>query len=250
MLRALAILVALSAAPLPAEAHLSAGEKRQTLILWTDANGTLTGYLRVPAPLLFGDTIAEARASRMPLASPFLRTEARGVYALRVPDTAQDRFRTRLSRALSWRQDGRVLVPDVTAWRILPDARVSPPATRAAAQAELVEGQGAALVEFGHAYVAFLFELRDAAPLRAMSVQAGLPPLEALPPEIRVTMRLKDLRGPAMIRTFEGQLTEPVFLPPVPAAETFRGAMLALLAAILLLLAVGVVARRPARSAA
>ena len=141
MLRLLSLLFALLAAPVAA--HFSEGTQIREIVIQQDEGGTSI-WVRAPMPLLFADTIEEARANRSELASAYLLLERTGAgirYRFLMDALAADAtaFETRLANSLEITRNGSAVELELTGYRVSarrPSTRFD---TAAAATAALAE---------------------------------------------------------------------------------------------------------------
>ena len=201
--------------PAAAAAHFSEGTKVRTLVV-AHAEDGLAAYLRVPAPLLFADAIAEAAERGAPLADPFLRTETFGPVtrhrlSLEAVEANPGAFAARLADALEWRQNGLPVEARVTGWRILGRDPRAGFGTAEEARAAMAQ-EGARLDPvFGDAVVEIALALDAPTPETGLTLRAPHPAL-SLPGGVVVDNHLRDERGPGASLVVEGQLGEPVTL--------------------------------------
>ena len=218
--RLLALLVGvLALAAGPAAAHFSEGTKVRTVVVAPAEEG-LVAYLRVPAPLLWGDAIAEATERRAPIADPALRAETLGPairYRIALDAIDPGALAERLATAHEWRQNGRPVEATVLDWRILgrdPQTGFGSAEDARAAMA----GDGARLDPvFGDAVIEVALALDAPTPGADLVLRAAHPAL-TLPGGVTIDNHLRDERGAGTSRVVEGQLQEPV---------TFDGSRLA-----------------------
>lgn len=199
----------LTACAAPLSAHISEGRKLQSFLIWEGPRDTEVLVL-LPAPVLFGDVIAVARASGAQLASPLLTADSAGSYMLRMLPETEPAFAARAARALEWAVRGEgAIEPELLASRLLPPGARLP---KTPAEAHLLFSEpGPSSIDFGDGMVAL--HLRLPAQGRDLAVRGGFPPLR-LPPATRIETRIIDLRGPgAQVRTHPDQLDRPLAMP-------------------------------------
>ena len=145
MLRLLTLLFALLAAPVAA--HFSEGAQIREIVIQQGEDGTWV-WVRTPMPLLFADTIEEARASRSELASEYLVLERTGAglrYRFLMGALAADAtaFEARLEHSLEIVRNGSAVELELTGYRVSarrPNTRFDSAAAATASLAEPLTG--------------------------------------------------------------------------------------------------------------
>jgi len=201
----------------PALGHITEGGLRHQIVVVEGLSGT-TLWVRVPLPVVFGDTIAEAARTGAPLAANVLMLEQTGTGTRYRVDmaavaTAEAGFTDRLQRALQISRDGQVLQPKVTAWRLTARQPDGPFDNPVAARAALRLPSTGLNPVFGEAIVTYALKLPSG--VDSLNLQTGLTPL-VLPPSIDFDTQVfrHAIGEPPVIIARVGQLDQPMSLPP------------------------------------
>ena len=211
--RLLLLLIVAPLATLPAQAHFSEGTKLRTILLAKDGD-RLTAFIRTPAPLIFADTIEQARAGDVPLASPFLKGEFVGSgYRYRIPAEAiaaqRDALAERIAGSLIWTQDGKRVDAAVAAVRLrtrLPQEAFD---TAENARAALERPSTGLDPDFGSAYFEIAMVLAAADRSGPLKLRSAFPAIQVAA-DVTIDNHIIDARGDAPVAyTIEGQLEEP-----------------------------------------
>lgn len=199
-----------------ARAHFTEDARIRTILVAAE-DGTLTAYVRVPAPLVFSDLILRSQVDQVPLVSPFLRLESTADgerYRLDGAAIADDRaaFEARLREALVFSQAGLDLTATLTAFGIherMPEQAIDSVQT---AQRALAAPQIVPAPLLGQAVIDYSVRLTSSDPAGVLSLRAGYPPL--LPgPGLTIDNHLIDARTiPPVSSAVPGQLEKPVVL--------------------------------------
>ncbi|WP_299472108.1 HupE/UreJ family protein [uncultured Roseibium sp.] len=201
---------------LPASAHFSEGTQVRTLLVAED-NGTLTLYVRAPAPLVFSDLVGRAQVDQVPLTSPFLRLEDTGNgvrYRLDMTAVARDRkaFEGRLQRTLIVSQAGLDLETELTGFTVRARRPAQTLDTAASARAAIQLDNTSLDPVFGEAIIDYALQITSTDPAGVLEVRSGYPPL--LPgPGVAIENHLVDARvDPPVSSTAPGQLETPAVI--------------------------------------
>jgi len=200
----------------PARAHFTENAQIRTILVAAE-DGTLTAYVRVPAPLVFSDLILRSQVDQEPLVSPFLRVEdtADGErYRLDGAAIADNRaaFEARLRDALVFSQAGLDLTATLTAFTVHERMPVQGLDSAQIAQEVLATPQIPPGSLFGEAVIDYSVRLTSSDPAGVLSLRSGYPPL--LPgPGLTIDNHLIDARmSPPVASTAPGQLEDPAVM--------------------------------------
>lgn len=201
----------------PALSHITEGGLRHEIVVQEGLSGT-TIWVRVPLPVVFGDTIADAARTGAPLAANVLTLEQTGTGARYRVDmatiaTSGANFTDRLRRALRVSRNDKLLQPTVTNWRITARRPAGPFNSPDAARAALRMPSTGLNPVFGQAVVEY--EMRLPGGAGALSLQTGVTPL-VLPLSVDFDTQIsrQAIGEPPVTIAQVGQLDQPVSLPP------------------------------------
>ncbi|MBN9669683.1 HupE/UreJ family protein [Roseibium aggregatum] len=197
-------------------AHFSEGTKVRTVLV-TKENGTLTAFVRVPAPLVFSDLIGRSQVEQVPLVSPYLRFErtsggSRYVVDMTAIAADQGGFEDRLVNALKFSQAGLDLEAGIAGFAVharRPDHALT---SVEAARSAISKAGAPQDPAFGEAVIDYEVRLTSNDSSGILGLRSGYAPL--LPgPGISIDNHLLDARTePPVSATVPGQLETKVFM--------------------------------------